>query len=213
MKEKLWTMTFTLLVTIVFGFMVSGVNALLSERKAMNSQAARQQVILRLMNFLPTGTPTPDPKALAALFNEKVQVLQASGTKGLAFEFFRPRESTSALYVFPFSGNGFWDIIRGYVAIDGATKTIRTIEFTEHAETPGLGGRISEDFFKKRFTGLALNQPDESGKRVRFVSEGSPKKPGDIDGITGASGTTGGLERFLNESFALFLQIIERGNG
>lgn len=213
MKEKIWTMTFTLLVTIVFGFMVSGVNALLSERKAMNSQAAQQQVILRLMNFLPTGTPAPDPKALAVLFKEKVQVLQATGTKGLPFEFYRPRESTSALYVFPFSGNGFWDIIRGYVAIDGPTKTIKTIEFTEHAETPGLGGRISEDSFKQRFAGLALNQPDEFGKRIRFVAEGSPKKQGDLDGITGASGTTGGLERFLNESFALFLQIIERGNG
>ena len=213
MKEKLWTIAFTLIVTIVFGFLVSGVNAALSERKAMNSQAARQQVILRLMGALPAGQPIPDAPTLAKLFAEKARAMPATGTRGLPMEFYRPIDSTSQIFIFPFAGQGFWDMIRGYVAIDATTKTITAIEFTEHAETPGLGGRISEDVFKQRFVGLALNQPDEFGKRVRFVSEGSPKKPGDLDGITGASGTTSGLERFLNESFALFLQIIERGNG
>ena len=211
MNERLRVIVFTLVITVVFGTMVSGVNALLKDRIELNKVAAKQTMILRLLSKLPDPNVLPDPIQLGVIFRKEVKVLKATDSKGLAMEYYRPVSGQTTLYVFSFSGQGFWDMIRGFVAIDATGKKIAAIEFTEHNETPGLGGRISELAFKQRFVGKPINKLNTDGKILSFVSEGTAKHEQEIDGITGASGTTGGLDRFLNESLKLFLQILEKG--
>ena len=47
-------------------------------------------------------------------------------------------------YVLPTYGNGLWDNVWAYVAIDGDAETIEGIVFDHKGETPGLGARITD---------------------------------------------------------------------
>jgi Na+-transporting NADH:ubiquinone oxidoreductase subunit NqrC len=38
-------------------------------------------------------------------------------------------------------------------ALDPDLETVKGIEVLDHAETPGLGGRMTEEKFKKQFVG------------------------------------------------------------
>ncbi|RCK79550.1 MAG: Na(+)-translocating NADH-quinone reductase subunit C [Candidatus Ozemobacter sibiricus] len=219
MSQKLRVVLFTVAVTIVFGGLVSGLNALLADRIALNAQAARQRVILHLL-----GLATPEAAAAlpadqaAARFAAEVRSRTLGpgpdGTTAVCFE----RAATTAasgpaLLVFPFAGQGFWDAIRGYVAIDAGSRRIAGIVFTEHAETPGLGGRISEPGFAARFQGKPLDQPAPDGRRLRLVSEGSAAQPTEIDGLTGASETTRAVERIINRTADLIIALLANPGG
>ena len=52
-------------------------------------------------------------------------------------------------YIFPMFGNGLWDWIAGYVALDSDLNTIEGIAFDHKQETPGLGARITTDVVQK----------------------------------------------------------------
>ena len=68
---------------------------------------------------------------------------------------------------------------------------LQGIVFTEQNETPGLGGRIMEDWFKEQFRGLKL----EAGQAVAYGEAGSQK----IDAISGATQTSNAIIRIINQ--------------
>ena len=59
-------------------------------------------------------------------------------------------------FVLPTYGNGLWDNIWAYVAIDGDAETIEGIVFDHKGETPGLGARITDAEVQERFVGKKL---------------------------------------------------------
>lgn len=206
MNEKIKTVVFTVAVTAVFVFLVSGVNALLSDRIVANRTVARQKVILNLFGLAKTDSKLTDSE-IPELFKTKTIRI---ATEKPAREIYRLNSSDSQLYVIGFSGQGFWDNISGYLAIDAAAATISGLEFTSHGETPGLGGRISEPEFKARFTNKKFGDA-ASPTRFRLVAEGSASRPDEIDGITGATGTSGAVEKILNSTIANFLELHKGG--
>ena len=65
-------------------------------------------------------------------------------------------------YIFPMFGNGLWDWISGFVALDENLNTVVGVAFDHKAETPGLGARISSDEIQNRYKGkMNYNQVDE----------------------------------------------------
>ncbi len=97
---------------------------------------------------------------------------------------------------FPFRGPGFWGPIEGVVAVDPAGERLLGVAFTRHRETPGLGGRISEPWFREQFRGKRL-APGPDGRVLRFVLR-RPAAPDEVEAITGATQTSTRLARFLN---------------
>lgn len=121
----------------------------------------------------------------------------------------RPGEENAVLgYAFPVEGVGFWATVRGYLAVspDG-TRTLG-VAFLQHAETPGLGGRITEKPFGDQF--VALNVSPRADGRFLTIGRDRPRGPGDprygryVDAITGATGTSLAVEKFLNADLARF---------
>lgn len=210
MRQRLGVVLFTLAVTVVCGGLVCGVNALLADRTASNAQAARQRVVLRLLQGTAEADGLPGDR-VAALFQERVDTVTLQGSGQAPLTAFRQKGTAAATIVFPFRGQGFWDAISGYLAVDPASKKIVGIEFTEHAETPGLGGRISEPAFRARFAGKPLDQPGPDGRRLRLVSEGTAAQPTEIDGITGASETSRAVERIVNHAADTILAFLAAG--
>lgn len=135
---------------------------------------------------------------------------------------------------FPVSGTGFWGRIDGYVAVtpdlflsetiarwDGEVafppevknlSKIIGITFLKHQETPGLGGRITERDWRRKFVGLDIT-PNPGGQFIYIGGEipqaGSPRTGRHVDAISGATGTTRALERFLNEQIPVFYRLMD----
>ena len=200
MNEKIYILVFVLLVTAFFGALVSGLNAGLSERIELNKQVAEERVILAL--FGNEGINDMPAQEVARLFQEDIEAVTTGD-----YTYYRQRSGGSALCVIPMDGMGFWDRIKGYLAYDRASRTLKGIAFTENKETPGLGGRIEEPQWRVQFDGLTLGVPDNEGRYVRVVSPGS-KHPerAEVDAVTGATGTSQAVERIVNASIRRFLE-------
>lgn len=104
-------------------------------------------------------------------------------------------------YAFPIQGMGFWATIRGFMAVDADIERVVGIAFTAHAETPGLGGRITERQWREQFRGLDVTDPS-TGRHV-YVGGPQPTGPRDpkhgryVEAITGATQTSRAVGEFV----------------
>lgn len=204
MKERIKTVLFTILITAFFTFMVSGINAILKTRIDDNKKISEQKVILELLGLSSDDKPLMASEILP-VFASKVKTESFPANPG--FLSFRLQEGNSDLNVVSFKGQGFWDNILGFMAINTANNTIAGLAFTQHGETPGLGGRISEPEFMARFKNKPFATVRSDGLRLKVVAEGSATRPDEIDGITGATGTSGAVEKIINKTLADFINI------
>lgn len=89
-------------------------------------------------------------------------------------------------YCFPITGAGLWGTINALLTLEPDLSRIINIEIIEHNETPGLGGRISEEWFKEQFKGKTIL----SGDRVRtfeLIPEDEIGNEQQIRQVTGAT--------------------------
>lgn len=103
--------------------------------------------------------------------------------------------------ILPVRGKGLWSTMYAYVAIESDLSSIRGVSFYEHGETPGLGGEIANPIWQARWKNKQIY--DEGGavalqfvkNRDQFPPESQPHL---IDGISGATLTTQGVEKLMN---------------
>lgn len=104
-------------------------------------------------------------------------------------------------YAFPIQGKALWGTVDGFGATDVSLQTLIGVDFVKHSETPGLGGRISEDWYKDQF-----RQVDISGQSPYVIYK--PASGGNIDAITGATLTSNSVRDMVNQSIDEFKQKI-----
>ena len=102
-----------------------------------------------------------------------------------------------SVVVSPFLGNGLWGTITGVIGMTSDLQRIVGFEIVSHVETPGLGGRIDEGWFKTQFNGEYAG----NGIVVKHGGSGGDKDPdnGQVDGITGASRTSDSIQIIVNQ--------------
>jgi len=93
-------------------------------------------------------------------------------------------------YILIFSGPGLWGEITMALAIANDLETIAGIEIISQNETPGLGGRIVESWFKNQFKG--------KNKISKIISEKEIPAEDEIASITGATNTTKYVLNLIN---------------
>ena len=113
------------------------------------------------------------------------------------------------IYILSVFGKGLWDDIWGCVALKEDLNTIAGVAFDHKAETPGLGGEITDNpAFRKSFN---EKQIFKDGK---FVSIKVLKRVLDakheVDGISGATITSVGVSDMLMESIGNYLPYLEK---
>jgi Na+-transporting NADH:ubiquinone oxidoreductase subunit C len=103
------------------------------------------------------------------------------------------------------AGPGLWGTITAIVSSDAAVARLRGLEILSQNETPGLGGRVDEAWFKAQFKGELVGT---LGVTV------NPAGPGDadhenarVDAITGASRTSQGIQAILDASLGRLRKI------
>jgi Na+-transporting NADH:ubiquinone oxidoreductase subunit C len=90
-----------------------------------------------------------------------------------------------------------------FICVGSDLETIKGIEVLDHTETPGLGGRMTEEGFKEQFVGKKLKP------RLSLVRGRETVGPNEVHAITGASYTSKGIERIINEAMDTFWQEME----
>jgi Na+-transporting NADH:ubiquinone oxidoreductase subunit C len=78
-------------------------------------------------------------------------------------------------------------------------STIRGITFYEQEETPGLGGEIVTEGFRKGFVGKRIHDKEDNVGIV-IGKPGSAQEQNEIDGISGATMTCEKVQAMLNEA-------------
>ena len=101
------------------------------------------------------------------------------------------------------NGPALWGNVQGFFAISADMKTLLGVDFVAHSETPGLGGRIDELWFKKQFRDVPI--PLKSPTVII-----RPAENGKIDGITGATLTVNAIRDMVN---AAILEALDQLKG
>lgn len=95
-------------------------------------------------------------------------------------------------------GPGLWGTITAYVGFDRKTSAIQGVTFPEQVETPGLGARIDELWFRRQFTGKL---GPFTGLSPEPKDKGAGTSDDDkFDQITGATITSTAVKDILNKS-------------
>ncbi len=178
-----YPVVFMVVLATVYGAAVSAVAVATRDRVEAGARARLRGHVLAAF-----GLPVPaDPLAVDRAW--AAAVAERADDRGSYFEAKGP-DGAILGFAFPFGGPGFWGPIRGVLAVDPRGERILGLSFTEHRETPGLGGRIAEPWFRDQFKGQAPGA-------LTFVSR-PPRGPGEVEAITGATQTSTRLAAFLN---------------
>ena len=113
-------------------------------------------------------------------------------------------------YIFPMFGNGLWDWISGFVALDNNLNKVVGVAFDHKAETPGLGARISSDEIQGRYKGKEIFDIEGNLISVKMLKkENNPALSiHEVDGMSGATITANGLNDMMKNYLECYLPFI-----
>jgi Na+-transporting NADH:ubiquinone oxidoreductase subunit C len=127
---------------------------------------------------------------------------------------FKDDDGKVTAYILPVYGNGLWDNIWGYIALEPDMRTVKGAVFDHKGETPGLGARISDDDIESRYAGKTIyNDKGEPGIEM-IKGEGNVDKASlesyKVDGMSGATITARGVNDMLKNYFTLYENYMQK---
>lgn len=181
-KKILFPVLFMVLLTAVYTFVLAFINE--SSIDIIEAQEAliQQKSVLYVFNIDHDDTQ----EMVNTLYDEKLDAVETEDMTYYILE----EDNAIKGYAFPFTGKGLWGSISGYIALTPDFNTILGLDFTAHSETPGLGGRIDEDWFKDQFRNLDVSNTPAVVFR--------PSEGGNVDAITGATLTSKSVSVIIN---------------
>ena len=112
--------------------------------------------------------------------------------------------------VLPIVGSGLWDLMFGYVGLGSDLNTVKSLVYSDHKETPGLGAEVMNPKWKALWPGKKLYN-DAGEVAIRLV-KGGAKANDDygVDALSGATLTSNGVTQTLQfwfgkEGYAPFI--------
>ena len=202
MKKQVLSVVYMFLITLFFASLVSAVK-LLNDKKIEHNQTMKLQAIILQVLQIPTQAQITDEE-LSQLFADRVKEIDVE--ERTLYVGYEEDGKTIQGYALPVGGPGFWGPIQGMVGITPDASKILGIAFFKHAETPGLGGRITETWFTEQFQDLPL-YPIEGDQNIFYLKpEGTAQASNELDAITGATNTSSAVEFFLNKELDHFLK-------
>ncbi len=122
--------------------------------------------------------------------------------------------------ILPVHGYGLWSTMYGFLALEADGQTVKSINFYDQAETPGLGGEVVNPNWRALWKGKKVY--DENGNVALTLVKGNvdPSRADavyKVDGLAGATLTSNGVSNLIKfwlgeEGFKRYLDKI-RTNG
>jgi Na+-transporting NADH:ubiquinone oxidoreductase subunit C len=200
-RKRIFSVVYMFLLTFFFTAMVSGIYEINRERIAINEEIKLQKIIIRVLKI--EVDPGISDLRVREVFRKRVDVEERG--ERIIYRGFSEDRKTLIGYAFPLVGPGFWGPIYGIMAIDPQLERVIGTAFYQHNETPGLGGRITEDWFEEQFKGKKLLPVGKDQRYFSFRPSGTAKAENDVDAITGATGTSKAVERLIDRNLKDYL--------
>lgn len=195
MKDSLYALVYAAVLGAVCASLLTGAANFTEDYRKANAEAEETLNILMVLN-VPLEADT-SAKQLGEVFKNNIREAERGGVT--TYDYSSPEaQGRIQAIALRFSGPGLWGPIKGFLALEQDRKTIRGITFYEQEETPGLGGEIVTEEFRKRFVGKMIHDKDDNVGIV-ICKPGSAKEQNEIDGITGATMTCDKVQAMLNE--------------
>lgn len=119
---------------------------------------------------------------------------------------------TLVLYI---RGYGLWGTMYGLISLQPDLSTVRSVNFYEHSETPGLGGEIQNPKWVAQWSGKEIY--GKNNEQVEFDVMKSPAQENhDVDALSGATLTSNGVDNlmeywFSDKAYGPLLEKIRKG--
>jgi Na+-transporting NADH:ubiquinone oxidoreductase subunit C len=226
-----YVVVFATVVCVVCSLMLSTAASALKKPQELNREIDRKTNVLKAF-----GVSIRDEHGrrltgdrVNEMFREHITEITVDGASGQVVEppataqqplllYVWTENGEATKYAFPISGKGLWSTLYGYLALEHDLATIAGITFYKHGETPGLGGEVETDWFQNNFKGKKVFA---DGHRITFeVVKGkvADKYPAGndhaVDGISGATLTGNGINRFLNadlDKYEPYFSLLRKG--
>jgi Na+-transporting NADH:ubiquinone oxidoreductase subunit C len=111
-------------------------------------------------------------------------------------------------YCFDITGSGLWGTMKAFVGMTPDLNRIVNFTIYQQQETPGLGARVSEDWFKAQFKNKVLRLKNNI-VRYTLVPEGATPGAAEIRQITGATITSSSVTKMLQNEMNRIIPLIE----
>jgi len=185
MKERVRTVLFTIVITVVFISMLAWLQGMTAGRIEKNAAVQQAKSILYAFGMLPQGIDEAELPAKATTSDipwNETDLFQRLGSETDVLRLpitnddlklkapVSPNMHDSVeIYVrydeqgrtealgFTMRGKGLWGSISAFAAVNPDFTRMIGIDFTDQVETPGLGARITEQEFKYYFRNLDIS--------------------------------------------------------
>ena len=187
-KRRVFPVVFMLAITLVFISITTVIYTYTKDQIALNERLRLKQAVL-----YSAGVPLPDnPVEIERIYDERVNEVKDDTGLVKYFAVKSPDSQYVQSYVVLRTGAGLWGEITAAVGFNKELTNFTGLEVLAQNETPGLGGRIGEAWFKEQF----------QGKRppLTTVPEGDPTGDDQFQAITGASYSTAAIKDIMNKS-------------
>ena len=194
-QSLIYTVIFTFVVSFIFVAVLAVANEGTRSQVDLNQQLSRQQAVLNAI-----GIPFDGPDEVQQRF-ATVQEIDRDGTT-----LYRTEIDGDVVFAKEFAGSGLWGMITGILAVTEDLDRTVGMESISHNETPGLGGRIDEDWFKAQ---LRDERIVDGSITVAAAGEGdTDMNNGIIDAVTGASRTSDSMQAIFDTELSAFTSLL-----
>jgi len=201
-KDHIWFPVFYMFIlTLILSTILIVFGIFTRKRVEDNTRIAFERSVLEALPIdLPHKISTSQ---IHQLYTQLIE--DPDSSSGIALRYI---EADSLIaYALPIEGPGFWATIKGIIGIAVDQKTVTGISFYEQNETPGLGGEIVNEAFRKQFIGKELSStPMPLEIRMTAV----PIDESSVHAVTGATQTSMRLSMFLNEALITWEQAVKQ---
>ena len=231
MRSNNYVLIFTSIVTIILGFLLSMAFSKLELITEQNIAVDMKKNILRALDIRENEGEVWTNETVQSLYDNYIRtsILDRQGqeVKGVDLDIINPEIDTTFFplftkiidnkiegYAIPVIGRGLWSTLYGYLALEPDAVTVKGIQFYKHKETPGLGGEVEKDWFTSNFIGKKV--VDNNGRLISIqvvkgkVDESSSESYHQVDGISGATMTSKGVNSFLKEDLSKYEPFFKR---
>ena len=129
------------------------------------------------------------------------------------FPLFLAEKDGKKYYIIPLWGDGLWNAIWGYIALEEDMNTVYGVVFDHKSETAGLGAEINKVTFQEPFKGKKIFQ---NGRAKFHVQKGGvntlavEEQEYAVDAISGGTLTSDGVTNMIQERLNRYVPYFEK---
>lgn len=205
----LYPVVFMTILSMILTGALATLSHVTAPRIAQQKMVKEQRAVLELLQpSLGSDTIPADVSSIPASDIQRLYTTHVSKkySELMASDYYEALKDNAIVgYVFPISGKGLWGTITGFIGVDPSGTRLLGVTFLSHQETPGLGGRIDEPWFKEQFRNLSI--PPDGSNAIIYRTGGS----GNVDAITGATLTSSSVSRICNDAVSRITIVMKEG--